>query len=337
MHEWGTSNIKECTLLRAMRAGALLILLALSMAVQSADGSPRSLNVVVTFSNLKYDVDLLACPSDRVESLVPPGVDPHDYELKPEDINALKEADIIVSTAHAPFERLIRDKVASGEVKAELVEIPKLGLRILVNPATKQPNYHMPIYDPDNYLTFMGRLSEIMARENPECASYYRERYEQVRKRISEIKEAAPHLNSSAVAVSPVAQYAVEWTGVKVKYLLLKERGVPATPPELAEIRRRALSGEIGIFVLVGKAQTPLNRKAVEMAEEMGIPWISVPSPLDPRSTPEKLEDVVRALSNVGEVRSAGVGYGYVPLVVTVFVIVASLSAAIYLLRRQPT
>ncbi len=318
-----------------MRAGALLLLaLTLTLAVQSAEGSP-GLNVVVTFSNLKYDVDLLACPSDRVVSLVPPGVDPHDYELRPDDIDVLKGADIIISTAHAPFERLIRDKVASGEIKAELVEIPKLGLKILTNPATKQPNYHMPIYDPDNYLTFMERLSEIMAGENPECASQYRKRYEQVRERILKIKREAPRLNLSAVATSPAAQYAVEWAGVRVRYLLLKERGVPATPPELAEIRRRALSGEIGVMVLVGKAQTPLNRKAVEMAEEMGIPWISVPSPLEPRSIPEKLEDVVRALSNVGEVRSAGVGYGYAPLTVTVVVIVTSLSAALYLLRRQ--
>ncbi len=319
-----------------MRAGAVLLLLALALLVQSSEGSPRGLNVIVTFSNLKYDVDLLACSSDRVVSLVPSGVDPHDYELKPEDVNLLKEADIVVSTAHAPFERLIREKVASGEIKAELVEIPKLGLKILTNPATKQPNYHMPIYDPDNYLKFMGRLREIMARENPECASQYKERYDRIRERILEIKMEAPRLNLSAVAVSPVAQYAVEWAGVKVRYLLLKERGVPATPPELAEIRRRALTGEIGIMLLVGNARTPLNKKAVEMAEEMGIPWINVPSPLEPRSIIEKLEDVVRALSNIGEVRSARMRYGYIPLIVTVVVIIASLSAALYLLRRQP-
>ncbi|MDK2372402.1 MAG: zinc ABC transporter substrate-binding protein [Candidatus Korarchaeota archaeon] len=318
-----------------MRAGALLLLLALTLAVQSAEGSPRGLNVIVTFSNLKYDVDLLACPSDRVVSLVPPGVDPHDYELKPEDVNLLKEADIVVSTAHTPFERLIREKVASGEIKAELVEIPKLGLKILTNPATKQPNYHMPIYDPDNYLKLMGRLSEIMARENPECASQYMKRYDLIRERILKIKKEAPHLNLSAVAVSPVAQYAVEWAGVKVRYLLLKERGVPATPPELAEIRRKALSGEIGVMVLVGNAQTPLNKKAVEMAEETGISWINIPSPLEPRSTPEKLEDVVKALSNVGENRSTEIEYEYVPMAVTLVVIITSLFTALYLLRRQ--
>ncbi len=319
-----------------MRAGAVLLLLVLTLTLQPAEGSPRGLNVIVTFSNLKYDVDLLICPPDRVISLVPPGVDPHDYELKPEDISLLKDADIIISTAHAPFERLIRDKVASGEIRAKLVEIPKLGLKILMNPATKQPNYHMPIYDPDNYLTFMESLSEIMARKNPECASWYRERYDKVSRRVLEIERTAPRLNSSAVAASPVAQYAVEWAGVRVRYLLLKERGVPATPPELAEIRRRALSGEIEIMILVGKPQTPLNRKAVEMAEEMGIPWVSVPSPLEPRSIPEKLEDVVKALSNVGEVRSAGMEYGYMPLTVTVVAIITSLSAALYLMRRQP-
>ncbi len=261
-------------------------------------------------------------------------MDPHEYELRPGDVRMLQGADIIVSTAHAPFERIIREKVESGELRAELLEIPRIGVRILRNPVTGQPNYHMPIYDPDNYLIFMDRLRDEMSRLNPGCAGDYEERFRRLSDRIREIEARAPRMNVTAVAVNPVAQYAVEWTGVRIRYLLLKDRGVPATPPELARVTRDALLGRIGLMVLVGDPRTPLNRKAAEMAAELGIPSVRVPSPLEPRSFPDKLEDVIGALSRVGGVKPAHRGYGQLPLIVTILILAASLSAALYLVRQ---
>ena len=70
------------------------------------------------------------------------------------DVAKLREADVIVSTTHAPFETQIVEMVKSGEIKARLVEILRIkGIKILKNPAISTPNYHWPIYDPSNYIT----------------------------------------------------------------------------------------------------------------------------------------------------------------------------------------
>ena len=144
---------------------------------------------------------MIACDSDEVDSLVPPGVDPHDYELRPPDVRKLASADVIVSTAHAPFEKVIREEVLRGEVRALLVEIPRIeGVELRENPVTRQPNYHMPIYDPQNYLAFMRCMRDLLSELNPDCASTYERRYEDVEARVLSLVEGTPKVNVTAIA-----------------------------------------------------------------------------------------------------------------------------------------
>ncbi len=312
----------------------LMILLLIHLALSSA--SPNGLKIVTTFPNLAYDVRLLACNSDEVKSLVPPGVDPHEYELRPGDISILIGADIIISTAHTPFEKMIYEKVANGEIKAHLIEIPKIkGINIKKNPATGQPNYHMPIYDPKNYLIFMNYLKRAMSELNPSCISIYNENYERIKAEIEGIVERAPKMNITAVAVTPFAQYAVEWIGVKVKYLLLKDVGVPATPPELIEMRREAMLGNIDVMILIGSSRTQLNLKAKELAKESGIPCIVVPSPLETRSIPNKLLDIISNFSKINLTKGKVTEYSELPLVASFLIIVFTLWGAAYIIMNQ--
>ncbi len=324
------------TSIKGITSALLSLLLVSVLQPTPVMASPHGLYVVVTFTNLLPDIKLLACEYDTVHSLVPPGVDPHDYELRPSDVNELARADLIISTAHAPFERVIHDRVASGEISSLLVEIPHIeGMRILKNPVTGQPNYHMPIYDPENYLMFMRYLKDVMSELNPSCSHHYEESYQEIVERIRDLESKVPEFNATAIAVTPVAQYAVEWTGIKVKHLLQKERGVPATPPELIEMRKKAMSGDIDLMILVGKGKTQLNLKAIELAEESGIPYITVPSPLEVRSIPDKLGDVVRTLSKVNFTSGRAVEYGSTPLIAALLMIAVSLLGTIYLLVKK--
>ena len=76
-------------------------------------------------------------------------------------VEKLKEADIIVSTGHAPFEERISDLKRQGELKGVLIVITELkGIRILLNPSIDKPNLHMPIYDPKNYMAFLNEVAE---------------------------------------------------------------------------------------------------------------------------------------------------------------------------------
>ncbi len=315
-----------------------LLFLLLTLPVP-AYARPRGLMIVTTFPNLASDVRLLACSSDSIEALVPPGVDPHEYELRPRDISLLSSADVIVSTAHTPFEKMIHNKVVSGEIRAHLIEIPRIkGIILRDNPVTGQPNYHMPIYDPRNYMIFMSKLERTMIELNPACASTYSNNYRRVKNKIEEIIEEAPKINVTAIAVTPVAQYAVEWMGVKVKYLLLKDVDVPATPPELVKMRREAMLGGIDIMILVGNSKTQLNLKAEELARESGIPSITIPSPLETRSIPDKLLDIVNGFSNINEKSwrgREGIRYGVIPLAASFLIAMLALWGIAYILMNQ--
>ncbi len=282
-------------------------ILIATLHVNTAMPQTKGVRIIVTFPSLKYDVEQLLCVYDSVESIVPPGVDPHSYELTPRDMEKLISANIVVSTAHSSFEKKIREKIENGEIKARLIEIPYLpGINILINPATSQPNYHMPIYDPQNYIVFMEVLEKNLEEVNPACSEEYRSKLERIRERIEEIRVNIPKLNITALAATPLAQYAVNWLGINVKFLIVKEHNVPTTPQDIIAIEEAAQRGEIGTVLLVnGSIQA--NEKAREIAEKYGIPVIVIPSPLEARSIPENLLSILDQLEetkirhNVGD------------------------------------
>ncbi len=251
----------------------------------------KGLRIVVTFSNLVYDVKPLLCSGDRVEALVPPGVDPHSYQLSSADLEKLRSADLVISTGHAPFEVKLRNLVP----RDKLVEIPRVkGIRLLRNPDTGQPNYHMPIYEPHNYIVFIDYIAHRLAELRPGCASHYLSAAKSVREEVELLAKSAPRLNVDAVGSVPPVQYPVEWLGVHVKLLLSPEAGVPPTPGMLDEAKK--LLGEGAVAVVMtrgGEPATPVDARLESMARELGAPVLRVPAPFLPGSIPSKLRVVV--------------------------------------------
>ncbi len=267
-----------------MRKILALIVLCTLMGVSEA----KDLQIVVTFPNLKEDVKLIA-PNDNVSSIAPAGVEPHDYQLTPDDIEALKKADVIISTAHAPFEVKIREMVRRGEIKAKLIEIPSIpDVRILTNPATKQPNYHMPIYDPENYKAFVRYLAEVLSELSNDN---YKARAKDVIDEVDEIVSKTKKLNASAVADAPPAQYAVSWLNVDIRYLVVKEPDLPATPEDIRAIEKAIMKGEVQL-VVVTKTESKASKALEELAKEKGIAVLHVPSPIAVESVPDKLKEI---------------------------------------------
>ena len=306
-----TRNIKGVRALgavsRRLIAYALAALLAAGAwwaysALQARRGGERGgLRVAVTFPSLLEDVKAVACEGDVVEPVAPAGVDPHEYQLTPRDLSMLAESDLIVSTGHTPFEARIAELVRRGELKARLIELPSIpGIRLLTNPATGQPNYHMPILDPRNYVAFVRNLTETMAQLRPACAQRYRESGRRIVEEVEALAARAPRLNVTALGLSPVVQYQVEWMGIHVKYLLVKEHEVPSTPEDIAAAERGLASGEVKLVVLVRGAEgTPLGAKARELASRYGVPILYVPSPIGPEGVLQKIREAVRGVEEL--------------------------------------
>ena len=277
-----------------MRMLLLAIAALLLFAPLSAAGQPQGLLVVVTFPNLAEDVQQLLCEGDRVVSLVPPGVDPHDYQLTPSDVEALRNADVIVSTAHAPFESDIRKMADSGELRAVLVEIPRIpGMKILNNPLLGTPNLHMPIYDPENYRVFVTYLAKVFSGLRPERSGCYEGRASRVLAKLKRLRELAPKLSAVAAADMPTTQYAVSWLGVSIKYLVIREHGVPATPKSVRRIEEALRRGEIDLAVVLSPPKAKASEMLAAMARREGVPVLFVPSPFAQGSVIDKLLSVV--------------------------------------------
>lgn len=251
--------------------------------------------VIVTFSYLKSDVELIMCDG-LVDTLVPPGIDPHDYQLKPSDLEALKSADIIVSTGHTHFELEIRDLVERGELRAKLVDVLETpGIRVLTNPVTGQLNYHLPIKDPLNYLVFMSVLARTLAEVDPSRGNcYYRKFHDLAEKLAEEILLHRGLFSGNVVVDSPHAQYYVEWLGFRVIWVAKPEEGVQVTPENVQRLRELVESGDIVAVIVTKPVESPESRFLVELASECGVPVVEVYGPASSVGVYSSLLDVVK-------------------------------------------
>lgn len=280
----------------------------LAIPFQQATGD-NGLYIVASFPNIARDVELLAAPGDHVEYLAPPGVDPHTYSLRSSDLDRLRKADIIVSTAHTGFEASIRELVESGELGGVLVEIPSIpGIRIAENPVTGRPNYHMPIYDPYNYILFIKYLRDVMSSLRPSMKQYYYEKACEVIESVMEMINATPRFNASVVIEKPYMQYALEWTGARIEYMLVKEEGAPPTPIDVAEIENAVKTHRVGLVAVTEPASTTTASKLIDLAGKHGVPIVFVPAPARPESMMDKIERVSEQLREVGVVGGSSGG-----------------------------
>ena len=278
----------------------LIFLIVLIQSVDATAAPQRGLLIVTTFPNIADEVKQIACEEDTVVSLAPYGVDPHSYQLTPENIELLTRADVIISTAHAPFEVSIREIVQSKELKAVLLEIPKLkGIKILQNPATEKPNYHMPIYDPSNYETFIKAVADTLANLNPKCFETYKEKAEKIIQQIRSLEAYANYTGITAVADAPPTQYAVSWLGIKIKYLVIKEHGVSATPSDLLKIEEAISKGQIKLAIVLSPVNQAASKKLEELAEKYNIPVLYVPAPFSKGTFLEKLSTITSQLKAI--------------------------------------
>src|SRR4051812_7894966 len=64
-------------------------------------GKPHSSQTVVAaFYPVAYAARELAPPAMRIVNLTPPGVEPHDLELSPKDVQKVRDADLVLLLGH---------------------------------------------------------------------------------------------------------------------------------------------------------------------------------------------------------------------------------------------
>ncbi len=327
-----------------MRLLALTLLIAWLAALLSPVATGEELVIVVTFAPLKGDVERLLCGYGVVYVLVPAGVDPHEYQLTPRDVELLEQAKLVVSTGHTHFELKIREMVESGELRAELLEVTGItGLKVLANPVTGQPNYHMPIRDPVNYVLFVLEVAKKLSQVDPARSGCYAEKaLEVAREVLSAILPARDSQRGLVVADKPHAQYAAEWLGYSVAWIVRYEEEAQVTPESARRAEELAESGSLAAVFVTDPPVAQESQLLLEIARAHKLPVVYVPSPASTTSTLEALKAIAEQVSKLKPPeqasqagQQAGVGAGTLLALATGLVGFAGGLVAGYLIAKR--
>jgi len=280
--------------MRAIAVGLVVAALAAALLFVGAGGGGGERVVAVTFPGLSDDVALLVegCDGVVVEPVAPPGVDPHTYNLEPSKARLVRDAVLVVSTGHAPFEERIHDLVPPDRLVI-VTEIP--GIRLLEAP-TGAVNLHAPIYDPGNYAVFARYLAERLAEVLPDCAPTIKANGERLAARAEALLgEYSGVLNGTpAVLSEPAAQYAVTWLGADTRIMLAVDHAAQVSPEAVEGARSLLARGAIAV-ILVDSTGAPVSKAGEWLAGEAhaaGAPLLPVEAPYEPGPIIEKIEEV---------------------------------------------
>jgi zinc transport system substrate-binding protein len=145
----------------------ILILIHLGILVLSAagcggaaSGTPGNETVVASFYPLAYAAEEVGDGRVNVSNLTPAGAEPHDLEVSPQDVAAIREADLVLLLGRG-FQPQLEDAAGSGKRALPLLETPGLGLH---------PNGDPHVWlDPLRYAKVVGRIGQALHR--PDAAA----------------------------------------------------------------------------------------------------------------------------------------------------------------------
>ncbi len=138
------------------------------------------ISVVVTLSFFEDMVGRVGGEAVEVKALVPVGVEPEDYDPTPADIRAVKDADIVIYNGHNMerwLPRVISD-LEGREGYYALAEDPFLEtIPLPSGPFEGDPDPHLWT-DVKNAVSYVERISSILAEHYPEAEELFRENAE---------------------------------------------------------------------------------------------------------------------------------------------------------------
>lgn len=164
----------------------LLFLCILSLGLAGGCSSPETpvsgkVNVYTSFYAMSDFVRQIGGDHVSVTTLVPSGVEPHDWEPSPSDLVKLEKGDVFVYNGH--HMESWTDKVLSSISNPDL---------IIVETAKKIPESTDPHVwlNPDNALLQMEAIRTALCEKDPANSEYYNRNYETCKAKIEALDNA---------------------------------------------------------------------------------------------------------------------------------------------------
>ncbi|MDM7953716.1 MAG: zinc ABC transporter substrate-binding protein [Cyanobium sp. CZS 25K] len=297
--------------LLAAAAGLSALLLGCRPAVQTPDaqaGRADRPQVLTTFLPITLFTRAVAGDCAEVTALVPPATGPHDFQARPGDVAALKNARVLVKNG-LDMESFL-DKLVEGAENPDLKVIDSSrGITTLENPeaagdahdddhghAHGTINPHIWL-DPLRAAQQVNNIRDGLIAADPSCADGYRRNATAFTGQLRQLNEdfsrqLAPFRGKTFVVVHDFAPYFADRYGLKAEYLVDVPEQNPS-PADLARVADTVKSTQLR--ALLSEPQQG-NRSFNALAGDLGI-RISVFDPLETGS-----EQAAQTSSTYGEV-----------------------------------
>lgn len=305
------------------RAGAFSLALALAACGAPRQAPPdaaadKAFKVVTTFLPITLFTRAVAGDCATVTALIPPSLGPHDFQSKPGDLTALRQAGVLVKNG-LEMEGFLGKLVAAAENPQLVVIDSSRGVATLESAEHGDGHDHDGDHDhgavnPHIWLDPLRAVQQVatirdgLIQADPSCADGYRRNAAaftaQLKQLNSEIaSQLEPYRGKTFVAFHDFAPYFAQRYGLKADYLV----DVPELNPSPADLQR--VAAEVKSSQLKALLSEPQegNRSFNTLAKDLGVKVV-VFDPME-TATEEASRDPATYVSvmrrNVADLRQA--------------------------------
>ena len=137
--------------------------LASLLAACGGDAQSGDTRVVASFYPYAYVAEQVGGTHVEVDNLTSPGVEPHDVELKPKQVGAVQDADLVI------YQRGFQSAVDAAVERADRADSDVVDVSDLV-PSTRDPHTWL---DPQSMIAVTKTVASKLSEADPDHASSY--------------------------------------------------------------------------------------------------------------------------------------------------------------------
>jgi ABC-type Zn uptake system ZnuABC Zn-binding protein ZnuA len=212
-----------------MRLLVLLLLLAAAIAgCGDSAASGGGVRVVATTGQAADFAGEVGGDRVQVTGLLPPNADPHDFEVRPDDVRALADADLIVRSGGD------LDAWLDGAIDSSGTGAPAVTLGDHVELIEGDPHWWQ---DPHNAIKAVAALRDALAAADPDGAGAYRanaaayiERLERLDRGVRACLDKVPEAQRTLVTTHDALGYYARRYGIRVVGTVIPSRSTVAQP-----------------------------------------------------------------------------------------------------------
>lgn len=258
------------------RVLALFLVVAVAAIVagcsDDSDDASTEINVVTTLPLFADIASNIAGDRAVVDSLLPPGADPHTFEPSPSDVRKITEADVIFANGlglEPSLLRVIGANISSGAVLVELAEAAiSAGVSTLSATGLGGPDPHLWM-DPEIGNEYAAIVRGTLSLADPGGSDTYSGNYETY---AATLDDTAQYMRDTAAAVPPDDRliitthdafgYLARAIDFEVAGFVASGPGQDASPDDVSGLITTI--GDLGIAAVFTEPQTSVETRTLE-------------------------------------------------------------------------